>query len=94
VREDLLDDRLLQDCSDDLQRAGKLPVVSDGRWPVLRGQRPVVDGVSGKSISRTPRTEPSGILIDPEETLTDSNSSPQSSHADTCPMCDAQLIGG
>jgi len=38
------------------------------RSPVMRrhcGQSPVTDGVPDESISRTPRTEPSGILIDP-----------------------------
>jgi len=33
--------------------------------PVSRGQYPVADGVPDESISRTPQTEPSGILIDP-----------------------------
>jgi len=33
VREDLLDDELLQDRSDDLQLAAKLSAMSDGTWP-------------------------------------------------------------
>jgi len=44
-------------------------VAADCLWPASRGQCPVTGGVADGSISRTPKTEPSGILIDPEPPL-------------------------
>jgi len=39
-------------------------------WPVSHGQCPAADADPDESISRTPQTEPSAILIDPVPTVT------------------------